>query len=147
LAGKPLPDEPASREVDRDRARRLAEAHARAERHDELVALAEGVTRAEAEEALSYMQLEEADESGALRFELTDAVRAAATLLRESNEERETLRQLRAEVAANRAALDEIANQSSGVDLAENRSVYETVDSHGSTLLCIDFPIKTNPHK
>lgn len=141
IAGKPLPDDRVP-EVDPERVRRLHEAQARAERHDELTKLAEGIDRASAEEALGYVELEEADPTGALRFELSDAERAAAALLRDDREESALIRELSTEVRESRARLDEIARSGDRLDLSE-RSVYELTDAHGAELLCIDFPMKT----
>lgn len=146
--GRPLPD-PATPQVDQDRARRLAEANARAERHDELKAEAGDTTRAQAEEADQLMSLEEADPTGALRFDLSAAERAAARLLRASNEERETLRQLTAEISASRTRLDEIGRGGSTLDLSESAPAYEHRDSHGVLLTCVDssspFVNRRNP--
>lgn len=140
--GAPLPDERVS-EVDPERVRLLHEAQAHAQRDDDLRAKAdaENISRQGAEQALAYLEMEEADPTGSLTFALTEGERAAALLLRDDREERETLKRLQAEVRESRARLDEIGRNSQTLALAEGSGVYLARDADGGELLCIDDAI------
>lgn len=122
------------------RVKRLREVQRFAERHDELIALADNLPRAAAEQALMWDDLERADETGRLTFGLSDRERAAAELLRGELNYKAELRELRAEMKDrdNRdgLALDESRFGGPGkASDAAPEAVWFT-DSHGTRLLC-----------
>lgn len=111
-----------------------------AESQPEPEAQAPTFSRDKQDELLSDFMMQGGHEANAARL-FSPAELAAI----EEAADRETMRDLVGEVIEGRAALDRIANQSRSASNLSEPSVYETTDSHGSTLLCIDFPIKTIP--
>jgi len=92
-----------------ERGRKLQRQRFDADRHDELVKLAEGTTPAEAADALRCIELQEADETGALKFELTEREHAAALLLRGDREYKAALADVGKRLDTSAQALDALA--------------------------------------
>lgn len=114
------------------------------QRLEELRALAGDHTRQQAEQALGYLELEEASE-GLLDMALTAQERAAAELLRDELNYKRELAEVRAAVGRQDERLQRLADEhanTNAVELSEHDGpIYNVVDSHGAKLLCLDDSI------